>query len=84
MCGKQGCVPLETLTKHGFCKVGSSTLPKENASDESEEEVTFERTVTTHYVDLQEFVVPEDADLWDVVKKHEVEGHKFAIVMKYQ
>ncbi|CAK0890014.1 unnamed protein product [Prorocentrum cordatum] len=74
--GQRGCVPLDTLTKKGFRNIGSST-------DEPDDEVTFQRTATTHYVDLQEFVVPDDGSTWDVVQECEVKGHRYAIVTKY-
>jgi len=49
-----------------------------------EGDVVFERIKTIHYVDLQEYDVPDDGRTWDVVEKREVDGQKFAVVTKYE
>lgn len=55
----------------------------EETSDYDVEELAFERTMTKHYVDMQEFSVPNDGSTWDIVETRELNGQWFAVVTKY-
>jgi len=80
--GKPCCVTLAGLTEHGFRKVSCEESRIGNRVMEGD--VVFERIKTTHYVDLQEYDVPDDGRTWDVVEKREVDGQTFAVVTKYE
>jgi len=92
--GVSGCVDEKDLAISGFRLEPAPPVAKTDSGEQVDEftriqaqmaeELVFKRTQITHYVDLQEFLVPDDGSTWDVVKSQSVNGQEFAVVTKYQ